>query len=525
MSLRQTVVFAAAAWFALSAAAEAAVTPEALSGLLSVTRPHGVAGETLRSAGPVERFYRERGYLPVWTGKPNAGALDALRRAIAGAEAHGLSPEDYHQAALGGTADEATVELLATDAYLTYAAHLVGGKLHPMTVEPNWSAPRRSRDYLRHLADAIDSGDIQRSLEALAPDVPSYRTLQAALRVYRKAAEQGDWPRVAEGPTLKSGMRGPRIIALRARLAQTGLLAAAEAPEPDLFDPKVEEAVAAFQRRLGLEPVGVVGPLTLRELNRSAAERVGQVRANLERWRWLAEDLGARHIRVNIADFRLEAWRDGNKVGDHEVIVGRPYRRTPVFSGQISYLVFNPSWDTPQSIARLDKLPAFQADPDSLERLGFDVYDAAGRRLEPANIDWKAYTARDFPLRLRQRPGPLNALGRVKLMFPNPHNVYLHDTPSRELFDRTRRDFSSGCIRVRGVLDLAEWVVSETPGWDRKRIDETVASGKETRVELAASVPVHILYMTVVGEPDGSWRFVPDVYDRDARLIAALDKR
>ncbi|MEX2454153.1 MAG: L,D-transpeptidase family protein, partial [Rhodospirillaceae bacterium] len=196
-----------------------------------------------------------------------------------------------------------------------------------------------------------------------------------------------------------------------------------------------------------------------------------------------------------------------------------------VFSGEMSYIVFNPWWETPTSIARLDKLPVFRTDPGAIERLGFEILDRAGRRIDPATVDWRNIEAKDFPFRLRQRPGPQNALGQAKLMFPNVHNVYLHDTPSRDLFSRQRRDFSSGCIRVRNAIDLAAWVLEATPGWDRPRIDRALETGAETTATLARKLQVHIMYMTAVRAEDGTVRFLEDIYDRDSRLIKALDVR
>jgi murein L,D-transpeptidase YcbB/YkuD len=415
------------------------------------------------------------------------------------------------------------LELLATDAYLTLAAHLVGGRLDPVSIEPDWTASRRERDLVGHLEQALASGRIAASIRELEPDAPAYGVLKEALAMYRQAAKDGGWRAIAAGPALRLGDRGERVSAVRQRLRMTGLL---EAPETqtDEFDSGLETAVAAFQRRVGLEADGIVGAVTLRELNKRPTDRIDQVRANLERWRWLPEDLGRRHVRVNIADYRLEARRDGRVEQVHDVIVGRTYRRTPVFSGEISYVVFNPWWETPPNLARQDKLPAFRKDPASVERLGFEVIGRDGKMIDPAGINWADYSTDDFPFRLRQRPGPLNALGQVKLMFPNRHNVYLHDTPSRELFARGERAFSSGCVRVADALALTEWVLEGTEDWTRARIDAVVAAGREIRVNLASRVPVHILYFTAVTDADGSLRLISDVYGRDARLIAALGR-
>ncbi len=480
------------------------------------------------------RFYQTRELSLAWTGPANVHLYNDLILAVRSAASHGLDPADYHLALLEA-ADPQNADLdldeVATDAYLTLAAHLLSGRLNPVTIEPDWTAARRGRDLVAYLQAALGNDAIAESLEALAPDQPGYHALREALIRFETIAAAGGWPHVDAGPTLRPGDRGPRVAQIRARLEATGDLAAlppvtdeATPPtDPELFDPALDAAIRIFQRRASLDPDGVVGALTLVQLNTSAEERVIQIRANLERWRWLPEDLGRRHIRVNIADFSLEARNDGIVEQRHDVIVGRLYRRTPVFSASMTYFVINPWWETPPSLAARDKLPAFRADPGAVTRLGFQVIDRSGALVDPATIDWASVPASGFPYRLRQSPGPLNALGEVKFMFPNPHNVYLHDTPTRGLFAQTRRDFSSGCVRVRDPLQLAEWVAAESPNMTPARLQAIAAGNDETRIALSRAIPVHILYWTAVLDSDTGVRFVNDVYDRDTVLIAALD--
>ncbi|WP_417495307.1 L,D-transpeptidase family protein [Maricaulis sp.] len=480
------------------------------------------------------RFYQARELSLAWTGPANAHLYADLITAVRGAASHGLDPADYHLALLEGADPfQADLELdeVATDAYLTLAAHLLSGRLNPVTIEPDWTAARRGRDLVAYLQAALGNDAIAESLEALAPDQPGYHALRAGLTRFETIAAAGGWPGVDAGPTLRPGDRGPRVAQIRARLGATGDLAAAMPPtdpatlppDPEYFDPALDMAVRIFQHRASLDADGVVGAMTVAQLNTSADQRVEQIRANLERWRWLPEDLGRRHIRVNIADYSLEARNDGVVERTHDVIVGRLYRRTPVFSASMTYFVINPWWETPPSLAARDKLPAFRADPGAVTRLGFQVIDRSGTLVDPATIDWASVPANNFPYRLRQAPGPLNALGEVKFMFPNPHNVYLHDTPTRGLFAQTRRDFSSGCVRVRDPLALAEWVAAESPGMTPARLQSIAAGNDETRISLTRAIPVHILYWTAVLDSDTGVRFVNDVYDRDAVLIAALD--
>ncbi len=474
----------------------------------------------------VRRFYELRGFEPAWTGPGCHAALQSLVGAIGNSESHGLQAHDYHLDGLIGSGRcDATRELLATDAWLALAAHLHAGRVDPQTVEPDWTATRPSIDAVALLEQALAEGDVAGALERLAPGDPLYAELRKTLARFRGYAARSRWTGIESGPTLRLGDSGIRVEQLRARLLLSGLLEADPAPGPDAgFDATVESAVRAFQRRANLEPDGVVGTLTLAQLNRRANDRIDQIRASLERLRWLPADMGRRNIRVNIADFQLEAWADGAIERVHQVIVGQLYRSTPSFSGKITHLVFSPWWEVPRSLAVRDKLPLFKRDAGAVTRLGYVVIDRNGSIVDPAGIDWKALSSGNFPFRLRQRPGPQNALGAVKFMFPNKHNVYLHDTSTPALFGRVRRNFSSGCIRVESALDLAQWLLAPMPEWSRERIDAAAIAGAEQTVMLAEPVAVHLIYLTAVSDGNGGVRFVDDLYQRDPALISALDR-
>ncbi|WP_375282880.1 L,D-transpeptidase family protein [Marinicauda pacifica] len=493
--------------------------------LFSLALPAPALAEGCRACEASTLFYDGRADALAWTGPANAHLMDDLLRAVRGAASHGLNPAHYHLAVLEAT-DAAhpnrEADALATDAYLTLADHLWSGRLDPVTIEPDWTALRRGGDLAIHLQAALASSAVFESLEALAPPQADYQALRDALARYREVAAAGGWPATDLGPALHPDERGPRVAQLRARLAATGDIEAQSA-DPELFDAALADGVRSFQTRAGLDADGIVGARTLHQLNATPGERIAQIRANLERWRWLPEEMGRRHIRVNIADFSLEARADGVVEREHDVIVGQLYRKTPVFSGNMTYFILNPWWETPVSLAVRDKLPVFRENPDEVGRLGFQVIDRDGVLVDPATIDWPNVPAANFPYRLRQAPGPLNALGQVKFMFPNPHNVYLHDTPTRGLFARSRRDFSSGCVRVQNWQDLAEWVAADTPDWTPERIDAAIAGGRETRVTLAGRVLVHILYWTALPDAETGVRFVDDIYGRDPALLAALD--
>ena len=484
--------------------------------------------DELFDTAAVRRFYTRRGFQPAWTGPGCQAALQSLIGAIENSESHGLQAHDYHLDGLIGSGRcDATRELLATDAWLALAAHLHAGRVDPLTVEPDWTATRPSIDAVALLEQALAEGNVAGALERLAPRDPLYAELRKTLARFRGYVARGRWVGIDEGPTLHLGDAGIRVSQLRARLLLSGFLEAdpaANANTDATFDAPVENAVRAFQRRANLEPDGVVGSLTLTQLNRRAIDRIDQIRANLERLRWLPEDTGERQIRVNIADYRLEAWANGSIERVHQVIVGQLYRSTPSFSGKITHLIFSPWWEVPRSLAVRDKLPLFRRDPGAIARLGYVVVDRNGDVVDAAGIDWKSLSASNFPYRLRQRPGPLNALGTVKFMFPNKHNVYLHDTSAPALFGHVRRSFSSGCIRVESALDLAQWLLSPMPEWTRERIDAAATAGEEQTVVLAKPVTVHLLYLTAVSDGNGGVRFIDDLYRRDPALITALDR-
>ncbi|MBU4062851.1 MAG: L,D-transpeptidase family protein [Alphaproteobacteria bacterium] len=267
----------------------------------------------------------------------------------------------------------------------------------------------------------------------------------------------------------------------------------------------------------------VVLSLPAAESDLAAAQvRIDSLRAGLERLRWLPRETTPRQVFANIPTFEVVAYSGDTEASRRAAIFGQLNRQTPEFSDAMEFIVFNPWWDVPESIARRDKLPQFRREPGAIPRLGYQVLDRSGNVLDAAAIDWASVSGSNFPYHIRQAPGPANALGQVKLIFPNPHNVYLHDTPDRSLFAQTQRTFSSGCIRVENPVALAGWVLEGTPGWDQARIDAALASGAETRATLAAPISVHVVYLTAFPAADGSVTYAPDVYGRDASLLTAL---
>lgn len=501
-------------------------------------------GERIHARSELSRFYEERAFEPAWIGDagPVPAADDLVSELRAGDE-DGLRPGDYHapeiataveaarrRAAAGQPPDPgalADLELLATDGFLLFASHLALGRVDPESLDAKWVANRRDFDGVVVLGRGLERG-IASTLGSLRPAEAGYANLRAAYRRYRDLAAAGRWSPVPTGPNLEAGLRDPRVAALRARLAATGELApdaATWGADPQRFDEDVELAVRAFQRRHGLGADGIVGPATLAALNVSAAERARQIRLNLERWRWLPAELGRRHVLVNAANFELDLIEDGEEVFSSRVVVGKPFRRTPVFSDRITYVVLSPYWHVPHSLAIQDQIPLQRQDPGYFARVGMRVFRGWGdeaAEIDPASIDWSRMSGGSFPYRLRQDPGPQNFLGGVKIMFPNRFNVYLHHTPARELFERSRRDFSSGCIRVERALELTELLLRDVPGWDIDRMRRVVERRREETVRLAEGVPVHLLYWTAWATPGGTVHFRQDIYERDGLLATAL---
>jgi murein L,D-transpeptidase YcbB/YkuD len=480
----------------------------------------------------VHAFYARRGFRAAWSNARNA---EQLHRAIADSEHDGLDPSDYHLPILqdlsgqlrGPAAPDALraqYDVLLTEALLRLAYHLSFGKVDPEKFDAQWNYMRTlaSTDVAQAVEEALASEDVYQRVEALKPAHPLYVGLKRELQRYR-AAGTAPGTALPPGPTLKPGMSDERTQLLRARLRESGDLAGDGASDSLDYDAALAGAVRSFQERMGLASDGVIGPGTIAELNTSAADRVRQLRVNLDRARVVLQDLPHDFVVVNIAGFMVYFVRGDKVVWSSRVQVGQPYRRTPIFRSDIGYVVLNPTWTVPPGIIQKDILPAAQRDPGSITRKGLRVLAADGREVDPATIDWSRFRSGHIPYTLRQDPGPTNALGRVKLMFPNPYLVYLHDTPSQSLFDRAERAFSSGCVRVERALELTELVLDEPGRWSRGALDRALEDGGTQNIPLSRRVPVLLTYWTAWVDPQGRVNFRRDLYGQDAKWAQALD--
>ncbi len=492
---------------------------------LEATGSLEIAGEAIAARTLLPEMYERRGFEPLWA---DPAAIDVLLGEIVAAEGDGLDPADYHLEVLrsSDSGQELSAEdndLLLTDALVRLASHLYRGKVNAAELDRNWNLDRpiSDRDPGELLLEMIEGGQLAEGLDSLRPRHPAYGRLKSALARYKAISAAGGWDEVPAGPTLKAGMTDPRVPLLYERLTRTGDMdEGLEAGEA--YDESMEAGVRRFQERHGLDADGVVGPATLRALNVPVDARMDQIRVNLERARWVLHEIGGRQVVVDIAGFEVYVVRDGSIVWRSRSQVGRPYRQTPVFRDDIRYLVVNPDWTVPRGILSRDILPRIQKDPGYLAAQNMRVLTPGGDEVDPASVNWSSYSGANFPYIIRQDPGPNNALGRIKIMFPNTHAVYLHDTPARALYDRTERTFSSGCIRVEDAFGLGAILLNDPDRWSRERLEAAATGTRPRTINLSESWPVLLLYWTVSVNDTGRVTFRPDIYERDPPVLERL---
>ena len=481
----------------------------------------------------LRQFYAQRDYQPVWTlaGHP-ATLLDTALVLIEQADEEGLSSSNYHIESLrklrNETSDQISLllELDTTRSLLALAHDLRSGRLTASLADPDWHIPQQQFDPVTFLQQALASGKLEQAFADLPPDIPQYRSLKQLLNKFRVlVAADTIWAGVPEETSLiRPHTRHTSIPQVRQRIQEAYHIF--EKPEYDIvvsnsefYDDQLKIAIKAFQRQHGLNADGVIGKNTRRAMNITPGEHVQQLRITLERLCWLPRKLGDRYILVNIAGFNLVAVQDNVRVLDMKIVVGRDYRSTPSFNSKISHLVLNPYWNVPASIARKDLLPKQKHNPDYFASEGIRVFSdyKYESELNPYSIDWHS-TSGSLPYILRQDPGRRNALGTIKFMFPNPFSIYLHDTPSKYLFQKDIRTFSSGCIRLEKPLQLAEFVLGKS--FEQADIAEKISSGKTKTVHLPEQIPVYLLYLTAWSDEQGEVHFSSDVYGRDKRALA-----
>jgi len=490
-----------------------------------------IEGEEILAQEIIRHVYQDNAYKPYWTDESN---IRELMQLIEEAPDHGLNPADYNIDQLRRVLAErssnptahiaAEADIMLTESLLRYGYHRRLGKVKASSLDPDINFRReafRDQPPSKTLNEILEAPSLQGFIDLAAPSGPYYRGLQAWLRDYRQLAARGGWPTVPEGPTIRKGDVDSRVVQIRARLAVTGDLAEGASARSDEFDAALKASVAVFQARHALDADGIVGKQTIAAMNVPVEQRIDQLRVSLERLRWVNQEAADTLVAVNIASFRAFFIRNGEMTWTTRAMVGKTYRKTPVFSGDIRYMEFNPTWTIPPGILRNDTLPAIKRDPGYLASKNIRVLDNKGNTIDPATVDWNQYS-RGIPYTLRQDPGPWNSLGTVKFIFPNQHFVFLHDTSHRELFDRPERAFSSGCIRIENPLKLAELLLNDD-SYQQADLEAIVASRKTRRINLEKTVPVVIAYLTAGIDLDGKLLFFKDVYKRDQRVLDALN--
>ena len=506
-----------------------------LSEQLSLGSEVTVAGVTLASTHIIPELYSRREFSPAWT---DENRVDEFIQLVGQAKDEGLDPADYAHAELLALISRyrsdrtnatlrADVDLLLTESISRYGHHLFFGKVDPASLDENWNWSRSLEgvDPAAIIQEAIDSDSLPTFIDASLQRGPVHKRVKAVLAEYRALGEKGGWPQIATGPTLKPGMTDDRIPVIRKRLAVTGDLAESADNGSREFDADLQAGVERFQDRHNLDQDGAIGAKTLAAMNVTVEERIDQIRVNLERIRWIARFVEDEFVMTNIASFKTYLVRDREVVWSGRSQVGKDYRQTPVFQGKIKYLQFNPTWTVPPGILAKDILPRVQQDPGYLATKNMDLVDRDGSKVDPTSVDWSQYSARRLPpYQFVQRPGPTNALGRVKFIFPNEHFVFLHDTPSKSLFSRTERSFSSGCIRVENPFELAEILLNDADKWNPGTIQKLLDSEKPQTVFLKEQMTVMLLYSTVGVLDETLVRFYNDIYQRDARVLRSLNE-
>ncbi|MFU0503796.1 L,D-transpeptidase family protein [Pseudaminobacter sp. NGMCC 1.201702] len=359
-------------------------------------------------------------------------------------------------------------------------------------------------------ARASEGGKVASTLPIFSPQTVSY--LETAIGQYQNIVAQGGWPVVPATKKLQLGVEDADVQSLRQRLMISGDLSQQAGISP-AFDTYVDAAVKRFQARHGLPSDGVLGKYSYAAMNVSAPVRLGQLETNLVRLRTMSGDLGNRYVMVNIPAAQIEAVENGRVVLRHTAIVGKIDRQTPILNSKINEVIINPYWNAPESIVKKDIIPLMRKNPQYLTENNIRLLAPDGSEVDPATIDWSTEDAMKY--RFRQDPGKINAMASVKINFPNPHAVYMHDTPQQSLFSKLMRFDSSGCVRVQNVRDLVTWLLKNTDGWNRQRFEQTIKTGESTPVQLADPVPVYFTYISAWSTGDGVVHFRDDVYARD----------
>ena len=479
------------------------------------------------------QFYEKRNFVPLWVEETTLTevARDFLAE-LDHAYEEGLERENYLNASLHSELSKniavrpaqdlpamTLMELEISMAFLKYAKHVLRGRVTPDQLHAYWTLKQRDVDMASLMSD-LSKTPLNLLINRLKPPHKEYADLKDALAAYRKIAGEGGWPIIENGPELTIGVVDERVCSLRKRLQFTCDLPHTRADSLKTFDEALARAVKVFQLRHGLSTTGIVDNNTLQALNVPVEDRIAQLSINMDRWRWMPNDLGPRHIRVNIPGFTLDAFEDGKSVLSMKTIVGTPATPTELFHAEVSHVVVSPYWYVPASIASKEILPQLKKDASYLTRNHMEVR-FKGKTINADSIRWKLISRDNFPYILRQKPGPSNSLGELRFTMPNVLNIGMHDTPEKHLFDRTTRAFSHGCIRLENPVGLALFALNDS-SWTEERLREIIDYGIEYPLEMRTPVPAYMFYLTAWVDARGLVHFRDDVYNYDDHFKQAL---
>lgn len=508
---------------------------------LSIGERAKVDNTQIISAKLLSRVYQVRQYQPLWQDKDYAGTiLDVIKSA----DDEGLSKEDYHYSKLvelyqqlraSNWQDEyrsSVFEVLLSDGIITYAIHLLNGKVNPSMLGKTWNYDETHLDFdttLKQLEEHIKAHTVADAIAGLAPKITPYHQLKQYLAQYKDLAARYPFSPIPYTEVIKPGSTSPSLQDIATRLTELGYIAASAPAEnsaavnqPLTYDSTLEAAVRQFQTDHSLKADGVIGAGTMAALNVPYSQRVEQIRINLERARWLSANLPANYLIVNLAGYELLLFKDNNLSWRTDIIIGKINAKTPLFKSKLKYVVVNPTWTVPRSIST-EIINHLRKDPDYLQKKHFKVVEGSGTPVDASGIDWHSMTRKNFPYWFVQDPGEDNSLGLVKFIFPNQYSIYLHDTPAKSLFEQTDRAFSHGCIRVKDPLVLADKLLSANANWSSSTLSSKLSEGKTANLFLDEPLDILIMYWTVTLK-DGKIKFYNDVYKRDPVLIEALNR-
>ncbi|MEW6995087.1 murein L,D-transpeptidase [Colwelliaceae bacterium MEBiC 14330] len=514
-------------FIAMSTFTSKAVELDSLASLLMEPEP-AIAQQKIYSTELVYFAYQAKAYQYIWQNKVSINqAINALNDAWQ----EGLQPQDYHlsqlnfmRANIDSYINTLEFDVLLTDAVMTYATHLIRGRTNPNLLTASWNyelyavSPQKAAELL---LNHIKNESVTLGLEQLKPKVPQYALLKKKLAFYTELASEKQVIIRLEKKLLRPGEKDTAVKNIRTHLQQLSYLPNEAVNSPDnIYSAELVAAIKQLQTFNQLPADGVIGKDTLQVLNTSAAQRVDTLKVNLERIRWVENSLSDSFLIVNIAGYELYLYQQGKLSWKSNVVVGKNYTKTPVFKGKMSYIVVNPTWTVPRSIAR-GMLAKIKKDPNYLTEKNFMVVDSRRNLVDEQQIDWSSLSRNNLPYWFVQRASASNALGQIKFMLPNKYAIYLHDTPAKALFGRDQRAFSHGCVRVDQPFKLAEHILSDDQTWSAQSLQATVDTAQTTRVNLKKPLDVLLMYWTAAQNSDG-FHFYPDIYKRDQAVLNAL---